>query len=136
MAESVADVSLLTLLLNVFGGLALSVAAVGIYGLMSHEVTSRTREIAVRSALGADRARLARLFLGEGLMLAVAGVAIGSLSALPASRLLGAHVYGVTTFDPLTYGAVALALCASAVLASYLPARRAAHLEPMEALRE
>jgi putative ABC transport system permease protein len=135
VAASVADVSLLALLLNVFGGLALVMAAVGTYGLMSQEVTSRSHEIGVRTALGADPGRTLRLFLLEGLSLGFIGVAIGTLAALAASRVLATFLFAVTPSDPATYAAVAVVLCCAAGLASYVPARRATHLDPIAALR-
>ncbi|NIR44905.1 MAG: ABC transporter permease [Gemmatimonadetes bacterium] len=135
VAASVSNVSLLALLLNVFGGLALVMAAVGIYGLMSQEVSSRTHEIGVRTALGADPGRTLRLFLLEGLGLGVVGVAAGSFAALAASRVLATFVFGVTPSDPVTYAGVAVALCCAAGLASYIPARRAIRVDPIVALR-
>ncbi len=107
----------------------------GIYGVISYAVSQRRREIGIRLALGAQPAELQRLFLGHALKLAAAGVAIGLGAAAVLTRLMKALLFGVSPLDPLTYAAVPLVLSAAAVLASYLPARRAAAIDPLEALK-
>jgi putative ABC transport system permease protein len=131
LTESVV-VALLGGMLGAFALLALLLAAIGIFGVMSYVVSQRTHEIGVRMALGATRRDVLRLTVGRGMTLAVAaGVAL----ALGATRLLAGFLYGVTPSDPATFAAVALFLGAVALLASYLPARRAAAVDPVEALR-
>ncbi len=123
-------------LLSVLGVLALALASIGIYGVVAYVVARRTREIAIRAALGARPGQLTRLML-EGSMLAViSGVVLGVVAAAVAAQTLEAFLYGVSPTDPLTFAAVALALIAVALFASYLPARRAARLAPIIALRE
>ncbi len=122
-------------LLALFAATALSLAAIGIYGVMSLAVSARTRELGIRIALGADRARVQRLVVGEGLTLAAAGVAIGFVGALFATRVLGNMLYGLEPSDPATYAGVTLVLVAAAAAASWLPARRASRIDPINALR-
>lgn len=122
-------------LLAVFALLAAVLASVGIYGVMSLYVTDRRREFGVRLAIGAEPRGLVRMVLGEGMTLALAGVGAGLAGAFLAARWLGSLLYGVSPTDPAVYGALAAALLAVAALSAYLPARRAAGSDPLEALR-
>jgi putative ABC transport system permease protein len=124
-----------TQLLGLFAGLALLLASVGIAGVMSQSVRQRTAEIGVRMALGAEPRRVVFGLLAEGMRLTALGLAIGVAGALAASRVLSSFLYGVGTADPATYAAVGLLLAASAALACWIPARRAASIDPMRALR-
>jgi putative ABC transport system permease protein len=124
-----------TSVLGLFAALALILAAVGIYGVMSHVVAQQTHEIGVRMALGADSKDVLKLILGKGLMMTIIGVSIGIGGALGLSRFLSSLLYGVKPTDPLTFIAVSLILIVVALLASYIPARRAARVDPMVALR-
>jgi predicted permease len=122
-------------LLGVFATLAMTLAAIGIYGVMSQGVAQRSREIGVRMALGATARDVFRLILGRALVIAVAGVAIGVALAIPSMKLLAALLYQVTPGDPTVLVALAAMLLAVAVLASYLPARRATRVDPLTTLR-
>jgi putative ABC transport system permease protein len=117
------------------GSLAVLLSAIGLYGGLAYNVARRTREIAIRIALGADRGTVAGLVLGQGARLTIAGVAIGLTGAFIASRFLSSLLYGVNPHDRLTFVAVPITLCAVALLASYIPARRAIRVDPMIALR-
>jgi putative ABC transport system permease protein len=119
-----------------FAAIALVLAAVGVYGVIAYSVSQRTREIGVRVALGAQRANVLRLILGHGAVLAAAGIGIGLAGALGVTRFLRAMLFGVSPFDPVSFAAVTLVLTSIAFLASYVPARRAARVDPIEALRE
>ncbi|HET9178897.1 MAG TPA: ABC transporter permease [Terriglobia bacterium] len=118
-----------------FAGLALVLACIGLYGLLSYEITRRTREIGIRMALGAEKSDVLRMVVGQGLKLALIGVAIGIAGALALTRFLSSLLYGVKPTDPLTFVAVSLILIIVALLACYIPARRAAKVDPMVALR-
>jgi putative ABC transport system permease protein len=122
-------------LFGIFGGLALLLAAVGIYGVLAQLVIQRTHEIGIRVALGASHQDVLQLILGEGLKLIVAGVALGLTGALVLTRLLSSMLYGVGATDPFTFAGVSLLLTAVALLACYLPARRAMRMNPLLALR-
>jgi putative ABC transport system permease protein len=123
------------LLLTLFAILALSLAAVGIYGVMSFAVSQRTHEIGIRVALGADRRRVLRLVVGQGLALVALGLAIGLAAAFGLTRVMRSLLFEVGTSDPLTFVAVPVVLAATAFLACYLPARRAARVDPVVAMR-
>jgi len=135
MATTVAQPRFRTWLIGILAMLALVLAAVGVYGVMSYTVTQRTSEIGVRVALGAQPRDVFRIIVGEGLRLALFGVGVGLVAALVLTRLLQSFLFGVSAYDPLTFIAVSLLLTLVAVAASYLPARRATHVDPMIALR-
>ena len=122
-------------LLGLFAGMALVLAGVGIFGVLSFTVVQRTRELGIRMALGAAPRAVRRMVLAQGMALAITGVVLGLAGALALTRLMSSMVYGVRTTDPLTYGGVALVLVGVAGLASYLPARRATQVSPLVALR-
>jgi putative ABC transport system permease protein len=135
ISDTVAPRRFSTVLLGIFAALALLLAAVGIYGVMSYVVSLRINEIGIRMALGAQPRDIWRLIVGRGAKLALAGVAIGLIGALALTRLLSSLLFEVRASDPLTFGAVALLLTAVALLACYFPARRAMRADPMIALR-
>jgi putative ABC transport system permease protein len=135
VGQSIAERRFIMLLLALFAGLAVALAAIGVYGVLSYVVSQRTQEIGVRLAIGAAPVDVVRLFVREGALLAAIGLACGVAGALVAARSLDALLFGVTARDPLTFGGVAAALGLMALMASYLPARRAAKVDPMEALR-
>jgi putative ABC transport system permease protein len=114
---------------------ALTLAAIGIYGVLAYVVSQRTQEIGVRLAIGASPHSVVRLFVREGAVLVLAGLVCGSAGALAASRALATLLFGVTPTDPLTFAGVGTALAIVALLATYVPARRAAAVDPMNALR-
>ena len=135
ISNSFAPRRLAMLLLSVFAGVALMLACVGIYGVISYLVTQRTQEIGVRVALGAQRGDVLRLVLGHGTAMALAGIGVGIVGALALTQFLEHQIFGVSAHDPLTFAAVALLLMLVALAACYLPARRALRVDPIVALR-
>ena len=135
MLESTAQKNFDLLLLGIFAASALLLAAVGVFGVTSFSVQQRTHEIGIRVALGAPRSSVLALVLGQGLAAAMAGVGIGIVAALALTRFLSSLLFGVKPNDPLTFGIVALVLAGIALLAAYIPARRATEVNPMVALR-
>jgi predicted permease len=135
LSGAIARQSFNTVLLSIFAGVALMLAAIGIYGLMSYSVEQRTQEIGIRMALGADRGRMLRVVLREGMTLAVVGVVVGLLLAYGLTRLLASLLFGVTASDPLAFAAVAGILTTVALVATFIPARRATAIDPANALR-
>jgi putative ABC transport system permease protein len=133
--QSMARTSFTLVMLAIAGGMALVLGIVGIYGVIAYAVSQRSREIGIRMALGAPPAVLLRLFVRQGLLLAGVGAALGLAAAAGLTRLMSSLLFGVKALDPLTYAAVSALLIAAAVLASYLPARRAMAIDPVEALR-
>jgi putative ABC transport system permease protein len=123
------------LLLGLFAALALILAAVGIYGLMAYAVSQRTHEIGVRVAVGAQQRDILALIVGHGAKLAFLGIAIGIAGAFALTRLMASLLFQVTPTDPETFAAVATLLAVVALVACYIPARRAARVDPMVALR-
>jgi predicted permease len=136
IAESNTRQSFNTLLLAVFAGLALLLAAVGIYGLMSYSVEQRTQEIGIRMALGANQGKILRLIMGQGMRLALIGTGIGLLAAYGLTRLLAQFLYGVKPGDPLAFSIVAAVLIVVTLLAALMPTRRAMRVDPIVALRQ
>ena len=132
---SMARTSFTLLMLGVAGAMALLLGTVGIYGVIAYSVSQRTREIGIRMALGAQRQELTGMFVRHGLVLTGIGVAFGLVAALLSMRFLSSLLFGVKPVDLITYGAVSLGLVATAMLASYLPSRRASTVDPVEALR-
>jgi putative ABC transport system permease protein len=135
MSETLTRPRFYMLLLMLFAGVAVALAAVGIYGVISYAVTQRTHEIGLRMALGARQADVLKLVVGHGALLAGAGIVIGLLAGVAVTRTMAALLFEVQPHDPLTFGAVALMLALVTLLAAYIPARRAARVDPMVALR-
>ncbi len=135
VAQSIASQRFSVILLGIFAALALLLASVGIYGVLSYLVGQRTQEIGVRMALGAQRFHVLRMVLGDGARMMMIGVAIGGVAALGLTRWMASMLFGVTPTDPLTFAAVAVVLCGIGLCACYVPAYRAMRVDPMTALR-
>jgi len=136
IAKSVAEPRFRTVLLAIFAGIALALAAVGIFGVMAYSVTQRTRELGVRMALGASPGRVLRLVVGQGLHLTLIGIVIGTFGSFAVTRYLSSMLFNVRPYDPATLVEVAVGLVIVSLVASYLPARRATLIDPIAALRE
>jgi len=135
VATSYAARRLTMILLTGFAALAIMLACVGIYGVVSYLVGQRTQEIGIRMALGAQRRDIMVLVLGEGTRMALIGAALGMAASLVLTRLMAKQLFGVSAHDPLTYASVALVLMLVAVVACFVPARRAVRMDPMKSLR-
>ena len=135
LSQMLAPRRFVMILLSLFAGIALILAVVGIYGLLQYSTTQQTHKIGIRMALGARRIDVSRAVLGRSLRLTFLGVVVGLAGAVALTRVLAGLLYDVTPTDPLTLACVSLALAVVALLASYLPARRAARIDPMVALR-
>jgi hypothetical protein len=133
--RSLARTSFSLVMLAMAGATALLLGIVGIYGVISYSISQRTREIGIRMALGASQSSVRSLFVRHGLMLTCLGIACGFAAAIPLTRLMTSLLYGTSPLDPATYGAVGVVLVCAAIVAAYLPARRATRIEPLEALR-
>ena len=134
-SQSLARTSFTLVMLAIAGAMALALSLIGIYGVMSYAVSQRTREMGIRLALGAQKGALRWMFVRSALMLTGVGVAIGLAAATVLMRLMKTLLFGISPLDPLTFLVVPLILATAAALASYLPARRAAGVDPVEALR-
>jgi putative ABC transport system permease protein len=133
--KSMARVSFTMVMLALAGGMALLLGMIGIYGVISYSVTQKTREIGIRTALGASESQVVSMFVYRGLRLSIVGVALGLAGAVASTRLMTSLLFGVSAMDPVTYAAVAAAVITAAVAASYVPSRGAARAVPLEALR-
>ncbi len=133
--KSISRTSFTLVMLAIAAGIALLLGVVGLYGVIAYSASQRTREIGIRIALGAQRNTITTMFVRQGLLLAGSGVVCGLLLALAATRLLRSLLFHVSPMDPVTYGLACVALCGAAVLASYIPSRRTASVNPVEALR-
>jgi putative ABC transport system permease protein len=135
ISRSVASQRFMLLLVGVFGTVALLLATLGVYSVISYLVAQRGREISIRVALGAHASDIVTLVIRQGVALALAGAGVGAIAAFASTRVLKALLYSVSTTDPVAFGGVLALLCVIALVASYVPARRASRLEPMDLLR-
>jgi len=135
LADSLEEQRISMFLMSVFGALALMLVVGGIYGVASYSVARRTHEFGIRRALGGGAPAVFFLVLREGLRLCLTGIALGLVAALSLTRMISSQLYRVTATDPLTFVAVCVGLVAVALVAGYVPARRATRADPMEALR-
>jgi hypothetical protein len=133
--QSLARASFTLVMLGIAGAMALMLGVIGIYGVIAYSVSQKRREIGIRLALGAQPMALKRMFLRQGLGLTAIGAVIGLGAAISLTRLMKSLLFGISPLDPVTYGGVPFVLVAAALLASYLPARRAAAVDPVEALK-
>ena len=135
ISESVLGLSYMAVMMTVLGAIALVLACVGVYGVMAYAVSERTREIGIRVALGAEKSDVLRMVIGRGIVVTAIGLSIGLVLSVMLARLLASFLYGVSATDWQIFGGVSLALAMAAILACYIPARRAMRIEPVEALR-
>jgi putative ABC transport system permease protein len=135
VAASIAQRRFTSLLCTIFAGAGLLLAIVGLFGVMSYSVAQRTHEIGVRVAVGAEKTDILQLILKEGMFITSLGIGVGLVGTLALSSILKSQLYGVTATDPFTFLGVAFALALVALLACYIPARRATRVDPMVALR-
>ena len=133
--RSVAQRRFNMLLLGLFASMAIVLAIIGIYGVLSYSVSQRTHEIGVRMALGAKQGDIFKLVIGQGMMMALIGIAVGMGTAFAVTRIISSLLFGVSATDPLTFASIAVLLAAVAFMACYIPARRATKVSPMFALR-
>jgi putative ABC transport system permease protein len=133
--DLIADRRFTLILVGVFAALALILASIGIYGVISYSVAQRTREIGIRMALGASQRQVLQMVVGGGAKLAALGIVIGAAGALGLTQFIRSFLYGVSPSDPLTFAGISLILGSVALLASYVPARRAMKVDPNTALR-
>jgi ABC-type antimicrobial peptide transport system permease subunit len=133
--ETIAPQRLNATLIGLFAGLALAIATVGVAGVLAFQVSQRTNELGIRLALGAEPSTLLRMILGEGVMMAAIGLLLGGVAAIPLTRLLGGLLFGVQPIDPPTIAVSAALLVVVALVAAWIPARRATAVDPMTTLR-